>query len=272
MTRTRLLERIERYYDAVPRAAARVETLGPFELFVKVGAGWPYYARPRLGAQDFSAADVARVRDRQRELGAPESFEWVAETTPRLASAVEAGGLPIRTHPLMVLDAFKAPTSEAEAEVRLVSPTDDLARFGAVAGLAFQSPGTAVGQVGKDELERAAQRRSQASLNFERQRLEQGLTVSAVALVDGTPVAMGSHQPVDSVCEIVGVGTFPAYRRRGLAGALTALLVKDALQRGLTTIFLSAGDSDVERVYERLGFRRIATACIAEAEGSGAVE
>jgi ribosomal protein S18 acetylase RimI-like enzyme len=180
--------------------------------------------------------------------------------------------LPIRTHPLMVLDAFKAPTSEAEAEVRLVSPTDDLARFGAVAGLAFQSPGTAVGQVGKDELERAAQRRSQASLNFERQRLEQGLTVSAVALVDGTPVAMGSHQPVDSVCEIVGVGTLPAYRRRGLAGALTALLVKDALQRGLTTIFLSAGDSDVERVYERLGFRRIATACIAEAEGSGAVE
>ena len=64
-----MLDRIERYYDGVPRAAARVETIGPFTLFVKQGAGWPYYARPNLGATTFSAADVERVRSRQRELG-----------------------------------------------------------------------------------------------------------------------------------------------------------------------------------------------------------
>lgn len=51
-----------------------------------------------------SVADVARVRVRQRELEIPESFEWVAETTPALRAAVEESGLVVHEHPLMVLD------------------------------------------------------------------------------------------------------------------------------------------------------------------------
>src|SRR5436309_59009 len=81
---TELLTTLEQYYDAVPRPAARVEEWPPFVLFVQRGAGWPYYARPALGATEFAAADVARVRARQRELRVPEAFEWVAETTPAL--------------------------------------------------------------------------------------------------------------------------------------------------------------------------------------------
>ena len=83
---------------------------------------------------------------------------------------------------------------------------------------------------------------------------------------------MGSHQPVGSVSEIVGVGTLPVYRRQGIATALTALLVDDARRRGVTTVFLSAGRRHVARVYERVGFRRIGTACIAEPASTAAVE
>ncbi len=43
------LERIEDYYDTVPRSVCRVEEHGPLTLFVNRGAGWPYYARPRRG-------------------------------------------------------------------------------------------------------------------------------------------------------------------------------------------------------------------------------
>src|SRR5262245_65808995 len=68
---TRLLSELEAYYDAVPRAACRVEQIGPFTLFVNRGPGWPYYARPALGTTQFSAADVHRVRARQRALGIP---------------------------------------------------------------------------------------------------------------------------------------------------------------------------------------------------------
>ena len=51
-----------------------------------------------------SAADVTRGRARQRELGIPESFEWMAETTPALRAAIEDSGLVVHEHPLMMLD------------------------------------------------------------------------------------------------------------------------------------------------------------------------
>ena len=68
-----LLETLDAYFDAVPRQAARAEGIGPFTLFVQAQGGWPYYARPRRGATTFTAADVERVRARQRELGVPEA-------------------------------------------------------------------------------------------------------------------------------------------------------------------------------------------------------
>ena len=76
------------------------------------------------------------------------------------------------------------------------------------------------------------------------------------------PAATGMHQPVDGVTEVVGVATLPAVRRQGLGGAVTGALVEDALARGVSTVFLSAGSDEIARVYARLGFRRVATACV----------
>jgi predicted GNAT family acetyltransferase len=259
-----MLDRIERYYDAVPRAAARVETIGPFTLFVKQGAGWPYYARPSLGATTFHAADVERVRARQRELGVPEAFEWVAETTPAVAAAIEAGELSIHQHPLMVLEqpAPRASTAIEGIEVRKLRQNDNLGRIGAVGRLAFEASGTAIGSVGIEALGTVPA--SSDALEFERERLRSGLTVTVAAFTaSGDPIAIGSHQPVGGVSEVVGVGTLPAFRRRGLAEAITAMLIEDALAQ-VQTVFLSAGDADVARIYERLGFRRLGTACLAE--------
>ncbi|MFG2490619.1 GNAT family N-acetyltransferase [Streptomyces caniferus] len=95
-----LLERLEHYYDAVPRSGARPENFGALTLFVRAGQGWPFSARPALGRRgEVRAADVHRVRLRQRELGVPESFEWVAETAPALQAAVEQAGLFVRACP-----------------------------------------------------------------------------------------------------------------------------------------------------------------------------
>ncbi|MGW1198009.1 GNAT family N-acetyltransferase [Streptomyces sp. NPDC002536] len=96
-------------------------------------------------------------------------------------------------------------------------------------------------------------------------RLEAGTLVLVAALRDGTVLCSGQHQPVGSVSEVAGIGTLPTERRRGLALAVTAALVADARQRlGVETVFLSAGDDAVARVYARAGFRRIATGLIAE--------
>jgi len=271
-----LLATIEVYYNAVPRTAARVEDLSPFVLFVQQGAGWPYYARPQLGAGSFTAADVVRVRDRQRELGIPEAFEWVAETTPELHAAATAAGLVVNDHPLMVLADMPAASPEPPPgiTIRLVTPEDDHALLSVVARVGFSFPGTARGDAGPEQVAQAVGERTpepstppQAWVTpwvaFRRDRLARGLTVMAVAHADGVPVAVGSHQPVDTVTEITGVATLPAFRRRGIGAALTALLTWDSQERGVRTVFLSAGNEEIARVYERTGFRRIGTACIA---------
>ncbi|NYI04752.1 ribosomal protein S18 acetylase RimI-like enzyme [Allostreptomyces psammosilenae] len=268
-----LLERLEDYYDAAPRRAARAEDFGALTLFVREGAGWPFYARPSRGrAGAATAADVRRVRDRQRELGVPEAFEWVAESSPGLRAAVEEAGLVVHEHPLMVLDP-DAPTPSAAApgvdpgvSVRTLGP-DDPALPGALAVpyLAFAEPGTAVGTAGAEGLAEAVRAgAADGSTRAAVERVRAGLTVVAAALQDGTALCAGQHQPVGEVSEIVGVGTLPAARRRGLGLAVTAALVADARSRGVGTVFLSAGDEDVARIYGRLGFRRVATALIAE--------
>ncbi|HET6317706.1 MAG TPA: GNAT family N-acetyltransferase [Chloroflexota bacterium] len=246
----------------MPRTAARVETIGPFTLFVnKHSGGFPYYARPSLGASEFAVDDVNKVRERQRQLDIPETFEWVHETTPALASATLGSGLALHRHPLQVLEREWPVSSVEGITIRLVTADEaDLARISAVSRIAFGSPGTAVGEEGPETLELARP----DSVDDQRQRLRDGLTITAAAFTAaGDPVGSGSHQPVGDVSEIVGVGTLPAFRRRGIGAALTALLVRDALQR-VRTVFLSAGDDDVARMYERVGFRRVATACIAE--------
>ncbi len=266
------LDRLERYYDAVPRSGARAEEFGPLTLFVREGQGWPYYARPALGHQGpVSAADVGRVRARQRELGVAESFEWVAETTPGLRAAVERAGLVVQEHPLMVLDldAATAPAETGEAEdvrVRVVGPDDPVLPSAlAVPHLAFAAPGTGIGAA--DPAELAELTRSQAgdgSVERMAGRIRAGLTCVAAAVVEGAAVCSGQHQPVGKVSEIVGVGTLPSARRRGLGLKVTEALVADAVGRGVETVFLSAGDDDVARMYARLGFRRVGTALIAE--------
>jgi ribosomal protein S18 acetylase RimI-like enzyme len=265
------LHEIERYYDGVPRSVAFAEIIGPFTLFVNAGPGWPYYARPTLGAQHFTAQDVQLVRERQRRLQVPESFEWVAETTPALDEPARAAGLVVGRHPLMVYetnDLIQRPPADpadpAEVEVRLVMPSsDDLALLSAIAEVAFTHAGTAVGPQGIDDA-RSAVKSDPAEVAFRQERLRLGRTVMVEACIDGEPVGVGSHTPLDGVTEIVGVAVLPAFRRRGIAAALTSALVEDALRRDIGTIFLSAGDADVARVYERIGFRTIATACIAE--------
>lgn len=245
-----MLTRLESYYDAVPRSAARAEEFGPLTLFVREGEGWPYYARPSLGyAGEVAAADVDRVRARQRELGVPEAFEWVAETTPGLRAAVEESGLVVSEHPLMVLDGEGVPAAAPEGvTVRMVGADDPVLPSAAAAPYAafgVAPPPGAAAQVAA--------------------RITAGLTRLAAALdADGTALCAGQHQPVGAVSEVVGVGTLPAARRRGLGLAVTAALVADARARGVETVFLTATDGDVARLYGRLGFRTAGTGLIAE--------
>ncbi len=274
--------RLERFYDAVPRDAAVAEDIGGFVLFVRDGAGWPFYARPRIGAATPSAADVTAVRRRQRELGVPEAFEWVHETTPDLLAVARSAGLEVLLAPLMVLEtaALVPDLPVGGASIRVLEPSApgyaaDLAASRAVASLGFGTPAGSTPLEAVDaglSIEPAGPRERDAMpgladevIEQTRARASSGTQITAV--VDSPTegiLASGVLQSVGDVGEIAGVATLPSARGRGYASQLTATLARHGLQRGLDLVFLSSASDDVARLYSKVGFRRIGTACIAE--------
>jgi GNAT superfamily N-acetyltransferase len=278
---TDVFTRLERFYDAVPRDAAVAEEIGGFVLFVNEGTGWPYYARPRLGgAGTPSAADVTAVRHRQRDLGVPEAFEWVHETTPDLLAVARSAGLDVLLAPLMVLEsaALVPDLPLPGASIRFLEPASptfgaDISISRAVGRLGFGAPANATTvQSGSLVVEVAgpAQRDAVPPLSDDAvtdlvRRHASGRLLSAVVESPTQGIlACGSVQRVGQVAEVAGVATLPSARRRGYASQLTASLARHTLTDGSDLVFLSAGDDDVARLYSKVGFRRIGTACIAE--------
>ncbi len=258
-----MLSRLETYYDTVPRPLADVEEHGPLTLFV-AREGWPYYARPRLGGGSVTADDVRSVLERQRELDVPRALEWVHETTPSLLGAAREANLPVQECPLLVLDGEPV-LLQSDVQIRVV-PADDpeLGLVRAAIHVGFFTHGTAVGTASVAERD-AAQAADPEAADRTRTMVEAGLSVLVGAFdpVVGA-VGGGSHNPRGDTSEIVGVAVLPAFRRRGVARAVTAVLARDARAAGVATVFCSAQDDAVARVYLSVGFRRVGTACIAE--------
>jgi ribosomal protein S18 acetylase RimI-like enzyme len=145
--------------------------------------------------------------------------------------------------------------------VRAVPPEDaELDRVWAVPAVAFGHPGTAAGKAGVQERDKIAADYDGGTIEMLRERLRSGHSVVAAAFGPDGPLAAGSYQAVDGVAEITGVGVLPSSRRQGLGAAVTALLARDALDRGVATVFLSASDDAVARVYARIGFREVGVA------------
>ncbi|HEX6247666.1 MAG TPA: GNAT family N-acetyltransferase [Nocardioidaceae bacterium] len=249
-----LLSTIETYYDAAPRPTARVEEVGPFTLFLRRSEhGWPFYARPALGVDlPLTAAHVEQLRSRQRLLGVPENLEWVHETTPTLLAAARQAGLQVAECPLLVLPQGAAP---------VIPPLRDGLRVAVLApdspDLAATVAAVAAGFADTDTLE---ERPAEPLPEL----MREGLLAMAAAYDDRGVVGGGSHSPRGETTELAGIAVLPRARRQGVGAALTAALVADARQRGAVTVFLSARDDTVARVYERIGFQRVGTACVAE--------
>ncbi|WP_433829436.1 GNAT family N-acetyltransferase [Actinoplanes sp. CA-015351] len=277
-----LFDRLERFYDALPRPWARVEEIGSLTLFVREGEGWPYYARPTLGSHTPSAADIMDARRLQRELGVPETFEWIHETAPDLLAIARSAGLDVLLAPLLVLEpaALVPDLPIRGATIRYLDPlapsfAADMSASRAVNRLGFGAPAyrsslemaentLVIDGAGPPERD-AAEPLTDKEADKVRAMLESGdyLTAVAESPTEGI-LATATSQRVSTVAEIVGVATLPSARNRGYASQLTATLSGRLLASGVDLVLLSAGDDDVARLYTRVGFRRAGTACIAQ--------
>ncbi|MBA3410506.1 MAG: GNAT family N-acetyltransferase [Geodermatophilaceae bacterium] len=260
MTDSATLHKVEQYYDAAPRSDARAEEIGSLTLFVGTGP-WSYYARPRLGAATVKPEDVERACARMRELNVPRAFEWVAETARSMRAAATRSGLSVVDGPLLVV--ADPVDVMLPGGVRLFLVGADEPRLEDYLQLAAQAFSEADDTDGPG---RPMPNPTDAAVTHLRTRIGDGRTVLMAAMSGDRVLAVGSHHPVvvgeEVISEIVGVGTLPDYRGRGLGAAVTAALVADARQE-CSLVFLSAGDDDSARVYERVGFAQVGTACLA---------
>jgi ribosomal protein S18 acetylase RimI-like enzyme len=78
---------------------------------------------------------------------------------------------------------------------------------------------------------------------------------AVAALVDGEVVGAAAWTQVfDGMTEIAGIAVIEAYRRRGIAGALTAEATRQGFLEGASLAVLVPGHEGAARVYERAGF------------------
>jgi len=258
-TRPGLLDCIERYFAAAPLPDARIEAAGALD--VPIGdPTWPHPARPRPGGGSVRAEDVRAAVQLQAVSGLPVGLEWICERSPEAAGAARAAGLTVDELPLLVADHPVELLLPAGVRLYLVGADDpDLARYERVATVAFAHPGGSL-----DVVEAPVDTSPETAVRTAalRERIATGRTVMMVAVEDDEPVAVGSHQPVDvdgtEVSEIVGVATLPRLRTRGLGAGLASALTAHARETA-DLVFLTAGDDDVARIYERVGFARLAT-------------
>ena len=238
---TDVFVRLERFYDTLPRPYATAEEHGSLVLFVRSGEGWPFYARPIPGAGTPSAADITAVRQRQRDLGLPEAFEWVHETTPGLLAVARSAGLAVLLAPLLVLDpaALVPDLPVTDAAIRLLDPPadsfgHDLAVARAVARLGFGSPAGATtlidgpltaGVAGPTERDAAVAELSPAALQSARDRAATHQDAVVDSPADGI-LATGVLMRSGDVAEIPWVATLPSARNRGYASQPTATLAR----------------------------------------------
>ena len=135
------------YFDVVPRATAKVETLGGLHVFDPSGLG-TYASRPTLDREmPVTVDDISNATERMREREVPVFFEWVEDRAPDMSVAAEAAGLRVGRYPLMVLTGDPHPV---EVDDVIIGPVlaDDVDRFLAVrhaVNIGFIAGGTEVG-------------------------------------------------------------------------------------------------------------------------------
>ncbi|WP_354697411.1 hypothetical protein DSM112329_03038 [Paraconexibacter sp. AEG42_29] len=173
------------------------------------------------------------------------ALEYLPALSPDAEGPLRAGGLGVEARiPVMLApaaDLVDVPPPLGVGIVVADSRTSalTLTRIVAVQEAAFGAPARVVEQGEVERLRRTARD-----------------GVVAFAYADGEVIAGGVALTVrDGFTELAGIGVDAAHRGRGIAGALTAVLAREAVARGARTPFLTPADEAAGRVYARAGFR-----------------
>jgi GNAT superfamily N-acetyltransferase len=236
-----LLRRVQAAIRAAAGMPREVVDLGPFELYYEPqrSVRWFTYAIPQDDARP-DAADVARIVEASTARERIPRVEYLPAVAPAVEDALLAGGFALELRgPLMTCAEPVAAPEVSGLTLELLDrsgPPEPIAAYMRVQRAAFgDDPGDPEGDV-------AAFRKRAGGTNL-------------LALIDGEPAATGTLlHPQLGCAEVVGIGTLPAFRGRGVAAAVTAELTRRAFAVGAELAFLTPGGDEAQRIYARAGY------------------
>lgn len=237
--------RIQAYLRVAASAERDVMAIGPFLATLSRHSANPYmnYAIPADGAAP-SDADVGALIAAYGERGRAPRLEYITRLAPAVEPALLAAGFVVEGRlPLMICARGADCPQPTPAGIELVVPATEAELLATIAAQSEAYGG------GPPEPEEAVRLRAS---------IEAGtLVVLARDARTGEGVGGGvCTAPHQGLTEVAGIGVRPAFRRRGVAAALTARLLAEAFAAGVVLAFLMAAGEDEARIYARAGFTR----------------
>jgi ribosomal protein S18 acetylase RimI-like enzyme len=235
--------RIQRSVVANLRNRPHPVESGPFVLGLDLGTDSPHinYATPIPGAE-ITPADVAELVAAFD--GRPPRLEYVVSCAPTLEKLLIDAGFAVESrNEYLVCTPDTLAVPPAPAGFTILEPTTDEELTGMISAQneAFGAEFTA----GPDAVARY------------RRNIEQGAVFFAARTEDDGEYAGGggSVAPNEGLSEVAGIAVRPSFRRRGLAGSITAAITARLFGDGVDVAWLEASGDDSWRVYERVGYR-----------------
>lgn len=230
----------------VRHAASRgrdTERIGPFLATFDPHNDNPYlsYAIPDDGAQP-TADDVAALIAAYERRDRVPRLEYLPAVAPEAEAALLDGGL----------------TVEARLPVMTCTP-GHVVDLGSPPGIALAVPATDEELLAMAAAQMAAFGEpppDPAGVTRTRAALQDGM-LAILARDDASGAVVGggvATAPGDGVTEVAGIGVVASFRRRGIAGAITARLTRDGFAAGVRTAFITPGHDGAQSVYARAGF------------------
>ena len=238
--------RIQSYLRFVASQQRDTERIEPFVATFNRYNDNPFlnYAIPDDNAVP-SLGDVNALITAYKKRGRKPRLEYIASLAPAVEEVLISAGFRVEGRlPLMIC----APGSEqllpTPPGIELIVPTSD-AQMVATVTVQNEAYGDS-----PPSLEDAARLRASIAAG--------GSAVLARVVATGEPVGAGvCCVPGNQTTEIAGIGVRAPFRRRGIAGAVTTRLVREAFDAGVTTAFLMAAHEEEKRIYTRAGFSTI---------------
>ena len=239
------LQRIHAYLRVAAPRGRDTERIGSFLATFNRESDNPYlnYAIPDDGAQP-SEADVGALIDAYRARERRPRLEYVSSLAPEVEPVLLAAGFEVEGRlPLMVYRGGEEQAPPAGIEL-VAAASDKELRGVALAQWEAYEEGGPLPDCVVDSL--------RATLG------NGGLVVLARDAVTGEPAGGGlCTGPHEGATELTSIGVRVAYRRRGIAEALTRRLARVMHARGNDGVFLMADGPPEERIYTRAGFATI---------------